>query len=149
MVRFYEDLTVGDTYKFGYHKITQEEIVEFARQFDPQPFHVDSEAAENSIFGGLIASGLHTLCLATCMTVENYFDEVENLGGSGMDELRWTKPVRPGDELSTQIEVLEKRPSESKPDRGYVDHRRSMVNQDSEEVMSVIIHNIVQRRDVQ
>jgi len=97
MPKLFEDLDEGETFESGTHTVTKSEIVSFAEQFDPQPFHVDEAAAEDSMFGGLVASGLHTLSLATRLTVDDCLSEIANMGGSGMDELRWYTPVRPGD----------------------------------------------------
>lgn len=126
--------------------MTKDEMISFAEQFDPQPFHVDEEAAVNSMFGGLVASGLHTLSLATRLTIDGCLSKIANMGGSGMDELRWYTPVQPGNTLTVRVEVLEKTPSDSRDDRGYVDFERRVFNDDGEEVMSVVSHNIVRRR---
>lgn len=142
----FEDLEISETHRVGEYTITKAEIINFAERFDPQPFHVDPEAAADSIFGGIIASGLHTLCLATRLTVTEFFDTVANMGGSGMDNLRWHEPVRPGDTLSVSISVLDKRPSESHDDRGYVDFERAVLNQHEETVMTLTTHNIIARR---
>ncbi|WP_254525853.1 MaoC family dehydratase [Natrinema caseinilyticum] len=147
MTMFFDDLSEGEMFESGSHTVTKAEIISFAEQFDPQPFHVDEEAAQDSMFGGLVASGLHTLSLATRLTIDGCLSEIANMGGSGMDELRWYTPVRPGDTLSVRVEVLEKTPSESRSDRGYVDLKRRVYNDDGEEVMSAISHNIVRRRE--
>ena len=115
---FLEDFHVGDTDDFGGETITKDEIVSFARSFDPQPFHIDEEAARRSPFGGLIASGWHTTALVMRMIVGHFFgEESGSLGSPGMDEIRWLKPVRPGDTLHVRVEVLEVKESRSKPDR--------------------------------
>ncbi len=148
MTRYFEDLEVGETYETGSYTITKEEIITFAEQFDPQPFHVDEEAAQESMFGGLVASGLHTLCLSVRLFITEFVqgeEGVANMGGSGMDDLQWQKPVYPGDALRVQIEVIGKTPSESRPERGYVDFRRRVFT-DDEEVMSLVSHNIIRRR---
>lgn len=148
MTRYYEDLTVGDVYEVGSYTVTKEEIISFARQFDPQPFHLDEEAARDSIFGGLVASGLHTLCLSDRLFVLEFIqggEGVASMGGFGMDDLRWPAPVYPGDTLRLEIEVVEKVPSESRSDRGYVDFRFGTLNDDDDEVMSLVLHSIVQR----
>ena len=148
MMRYYEDLEIGDTYETGGYTVTEAEIITFAEQFDPQPFHIDEEAAQESIFGELVASGLHTLCLSVRLFVTEFVQVekgVANMAGSGMDDLQWHKPVYPGDTLHVQVEVIEKRPSESRSDRGYVDFRRCVCT-DDEEVMSVVSHNIVRRK---
>jgi acyl dehydratase len=150
MSRYFEDLEVGATYEVGDYTVTKEEIVAFAEQFDPQPFHVDEEAARESMFGELVASGLHTLCLSVRLFVTRFVlpeDGLANMGGIGMDELRWHQPVYPGDTLRIRIEVADKTPSDSREDRGYVDFDRSVFNDDDEEVLSIRSHNIVRRRD--
>ena len=150
MARYFEDLEVGDTFEVGSYTVTKSEIVEFAEQFDPQPFHVDEAAAQASLFGELVASGLHTLCLSVRLFVTEFVTPDEglaNMGGLGMDELRWHQPVTPGETLTLRIEVVEKTPSESKPDRGYVDFRRSVWNEEGEKLLSIVSHNIVRRRD--
>ena len=149
MTQYFEDLEVGDTFEFGSVKVTKSEIIEFASQFDPQPFHVDEEAAEESMFGELVASGLHTLCLSVRLFVEGFVqadDGIANMGALGMDELRWHQPVRPGETLSLRVEVLDKSPSSSRSDRGYVDFGRTVTNDAGDEVMSIVSHNILRRR---
>ncbi|MDS0221266.1 MaoC family dehydratase [Haloarcula sp. S1AR25-5A] len=118
-MKFYEDITVGDQREFGEFQITKDEITEFARKYDPQPFHLDEEAAKESMFGELVASGWQTAAICMRLTVENITD-VATLGGLGVDNLRWHEPLRPGDTLHVRTEVLDKRISESRDDRGYV-----------------------------
>jgi acyl dehydratase len=149
VTQYYEDLAVGDVFETGEYTITKEEIIEFAEQFDPQPFHVDEAAAEESMFGELVASGLHTLCLSVRLFVTDVVGGeggVANMGGLGMDDLRWHEPVRPGDTLSLRAEVIEKTPSESRSDRGYVEFRRSVTVGDTE-VLSITSANVVRRAD--
>ncbi|MDG5819058.1 MaoC family dehydratase [Natronococcus sp. A-GB7] len=149
VTRYYEDLTVGDVFETGGYTVTKDEIVEFAEQFDPQPFHVDEEAAAESMFGELVASGLHTLCLSVRLFVTDVVqgeNGVANMGGLGMDDLRWHEPVRPGETLRVRVEVLEKTPSESRSDRGYVTFGRSVVVDDAT-VLSITSSNVVGRRD--
>lgn len=149
MVRYFEDLEVGATYEVGGYALTKAEIVAFAEQFDPQPFHLDEAAAEESVFGELVASGLHTLCLSVRMFVTEFVlpeDGLANLGGLGLDDLRWHRPVTPGDTLALRIEVADKTPSESRDDRGYIEFDRRVHNHDDEEVLSFVSHNIVRRR---
>ncbi|WP_255192143.1 MaoC family dehydratase [Natronobeatus ordinarius] len=150
MTRYFEDLAVGDTFEVGSYTVTKDEIVEFAEQFDPQPFHLDEAAAQESMFGELVASGLHTLCLSVRLFVTEFVttdDGLANMGGLGMDDLRWHQPVTPGETLTLRIEVLEKSPSESRADRGYVDFRRSVWNEAGEELLSIVSHNVVRRRE--
>ncbi|WP_323173333.1 MaoC family dehydratase [Natrialba sp. PRR66] len=150
MTDHYEDLEIGETYETGSYTVTEEEIITFAEQFDPQPFHTDEEAAKESMFGELVASGLHTLCLSVRLFITDIIDGddgIANMGGLGMDDLRWHEPVRPSDTLRVRISVLEKTPSSSRSDRGYVDFRRIVINEADEEVMSIVSHNIVRRAD--
>jgi acyl dehydratase len=147
VVRYYEDLAVGDVFECGEYTITEAEIVEFASEFDPQPYHTDPEAASDTFFGELVASGAHTFSLTVRMTVTNFLDDLENMGGWGMDELRYHQPVRPGDTLSFEIEVVEKSTSDSHPERGTVDFERRVSDEDGEDVLSVVSHNLVRRRD--
>lgn len=149
MTRYYEDLELDEVYDAGGYTVTKEEAITFAEQFDPQPFHIDEEAARESMFGGLIASGLHTLCLSVRLFITEFIQGAEgvaNMGGSGMDDLRWHRPVYPGDTLRVQVEVVEKSPSESRSDRGYVDFGLRAFT-DGEEVLTVVLHNIVSRSD--
>ena len=146
MFQFFEDFRPGDLTDTASVTVTKEEIVAFARQFDPQPFHIDEEAARRSPFGGLIASGWHTASLCMRLVVALLGPDSGSLGSPGVDELRWLKPVRPGDELSVSAEVLEAIPSRSKPDRGLVKFRYTMRNQNGEEVMTMIALGLVLRR---
>lgn len=117
---YFEDFIVGKRRLLGSRTITQDEILRFAREFDPQPFHVDPQAAAASIFGGLIASGWHTCAIVMRAMCDGYLLDAASLGSPGVDEIRWFKPVRPGDTLSIYTTVVEARPSKSKPDRGVV-----------------------------
>lgn len=150
MTRYYEDLEVGDTYEVGSYTVEKSEMIEFAEQFDPQPFHVDEEAAKDSMFGELVASGLHTLCLSVRIFMTEFVEDEDgglaNMGGLGMDDLRWHEPVTPGDTLRIRVEVADKTPSDSRSDRGYVDFRRAVLNDDDETVLELVSHNIVRRR---
>ncbi|MGQ4555387.1 MaoC/PaaZ C-terminal domain-containing protein [Halobellus sp. GM3] len=109
-MRYYEDFEVGESRTFGSHTVTEREIVEFGEQFDPQPYHTDPEAAEDSIYGGLIASGWHTTALTMRMLTEHFTAGTDFVGGSAVDDLRWIEPVRPGDTLSVTAEIVEKDP---------------------------------------
>jgi acyl dehydratase len=146
MALFFEDFRPGDVTETGSVTVTKEEILAFARQFDPQPFHVDEEAARRSPYGGLIASGWHTAALCMRLIVGLLGPGSGSLGSPGVDELRWLNPVRPGDELSVHVEVLEALPSRSKPDRGLVKLRYTMRNQSAEDVMTMIALGLVLRR---
>ncbi len=126
---------MGDVIELGSKQVTAEEIVRFAREFDPQPFHVDAQAAERSIFGGLVASGWHTCGIAMRLMVDELLNKGASLGSPGLEQLRWTKPVRPDDTLTGRVTVLEIKPSQSKPDRGSVKIRTELFNQRGEQVM--------------
>lgn len=117
---YFEDFEVGKTIEVGQRSVTEEEIIAFAKQFDPQPFHVDKEAAAKSIYGGIIASGWHTCSMMMRMMVDSIVSSASSLGSPGLDEVRWLKPVRGGDSLTVSTTVLEAKPSASKPDRGVV-----------------------------
>ncbi|MDP6183502.1 MAG: MaoC family dehydratase [Gammaproteobacteria bacterium] len=145
--RYFEDYVVGGVYEFGKAIVTQAEIIEYAKQFDPQPFHIDPEAAERSIYGGIIASGWHTGSITMRLLVDHFVSTVAGLGSPGMDELRWLKPVRPGDELAVRITVLEARRSNSRPDRGILKTLGETLNQNREVVMEMKSANFVSCRD--
>lgn len=123
--------------------VDQSAVIAFAEQFDPQYFHVDPEAAADGPFDGLIASGWHTAGLMMRLYADQYLSKVASLGGPGVDELRWLAPVRPGDVLRLRTEVLEARPSRSKPDRGLVRIRTELLNQHDELVFSCIVLNFL------
>jgi acyl dehydratase len=135
--RFFEDFRPGEVLEFGDYLVTEEEIVEFAKRYDPQPFHVDHEAADRSIYGGLIASGWLTGSIVMRLLVDHFISPVSSMGSPGVDEIRWTKPVRPGDRLKLRVTVVETRRSQSKPDRGIVQVQEEAINQDGETVMSI------------
>jgi acyl dehydratase len=149
-MRLYEDYEVGLVERFGAYEVTREEVIAFASKYDPQPFHLDdAAAAANPIFGRLAASGWHTCAMLMRMlidqwTVDGYF----SLGGTGVDELRWTKPVYPGDVLSVRAEVLSKSAPRSKPDIGFVNFGITVFNQQDEVVMTMKVTNIQKRRSV-
>lgn len=128
----FEDFPVGVVTTCGPRNVTAEEIVAFAEQFDPQSFHVDEEAARRSIYGGLIASGWHTCCLAMRMACDAFLLDSTSMGSPGLDEVRWLKPVRAGDRIRVEIETLESRPSRSRPDRGVVVSQWRVYNQHDE-----------------
>jgi len=123
-------------YEFGSIRAEADAIMNFGRQFDPQPFHVDPELAENTVHGGLIASGWHTGSMAMRMLADHFVSRVASIGSPGLEDVRWLKPVRPGDELSIRISVLETRRSSSKPDRGIVTTQVEVLNQHRDIVMS-------------
>jgi acyl dehydratase len=145
--RYFEDYQVGMVDEFGEVLVTAEEIVEFARRYDPQTMHVDAVAAASGRFGGLIASGWHTGSLTMRMFVEHYLSKVATLPSPGIDELRWVRPVRPGDTLRMRVTVVEARRSKSKPDRGIVRSLVEVLNQNGEVVISQRPMNLMLCRD--
>jgi acyl dehydratase len=134
--RYFEDYLPGSVHEFGSITIREAEIIEFGRHFDPQPFHIDPEKAKQTVFGGLIASGWHTAGIAMRLLVDNYVSKVASLGSPGVDEVRWRKPVRPGDTLSIRVTVLEARLSRSKPGQGTTRSYVEVLNQNGEVVMT-------------
>jgi acyl dehydratase len=144
--RYFEDYIEGDVHRFGTIAVEADEIMAFAKRFDPQVFHTDPEAAKQTPFGGLIASGWHTAGLMMRLYVEHYLTKVASLASPGLDELRWLKPVRPGDILSMSVTVLKAVPSKSKPDRGAVTSLIEVFNQADESVMTLKCVNIIARR---
>ena len=144
--RYFEDFRVGETLELGSVQVSAAEIIAFAEQFDPQPFHLDPVRAEGSVFGGLIASGWHTAGLYMRLFAEGVLNRVPSYGSPGVEQLRWLRPVRPGDTLRARFTVLEARPSTSRPDRGIVRSRGEMTNQDGEVAMSLEATNFFGRR---
>ncbi len=143
----FDDFEAGQVYELGAHDVSEEEIVAFAREWDPQPFHVDPEAAQTSVFGGLIASGWHTGAMWMRLYVDSLLDGASGMGSPGIEELRWLAPVRPGDTLSARLVVLEATPSERHPGRGTIRSRSEMVNQDGVTVMSMVSRGHFARRE--
>jgi acyl dehydratase len=137
-MKYFEDYPVGAVLKFPSFAITENEIIEFAKRFDAQPFHVDPVAAKQSHFGGIIASGFHSCALAMSSLVSNGFFSTAGMGSPGLDEIRWQQPVRPGQQLHVKTTILEAKRSKSKPDRGVIRHRVELLNDQSETVMSYI-----------
>lgn len=145
---YYEDIEVGAVRKFGNKAVTREEVIAFATEFDPQPFHLDDEAAARTHFGRLSASGWHTGAMAMRMMVENMKEhEQAGLGSPGIEDLRWLKPVYPGDTLRCKTEVLEKRRSQSRPDMGLFKSQLSVFNQHDEPVMTMRSTGLIRVRD--
>ena len=145
--RYFEDYVPGLVLEFGAERVDEAEIIDFARRFDPQPFHTDKSQAAAGPFGGLIASGWHTGSLMMRLLVEHYLSPIASLGSPGLDELRWPAPVRPGDTLSVRVTILEARRSQSKPDRGLVRAKMEVLNQRREVVMSATALNFTLCRD--
>ncbi len=141
--RYFEDYTLGATDECGSVSVDQASMVAFAGEFDPQPFHVDPEAAAAGPFGGLIASGWHTAALVMRLLVENYLSAESSLGSPGLDEIRWPYPVRPGDTLRVRATVVESRRSLSKPDRGIIKTMVEATNQDGRTVMRATAINFL------
>jgi acyl dehydratase len=135
-MRYFEDFQVGQVHELGSYVVPREEILAFARQFDPQPFHLDEEAGRQSIYGSIIASGWHIAAICHRLLVESLLKESVSMGSPGLDELRWLLPVKPGDTLSARLEVLAVTPSRSKPDRGSLKTRMEVRNQRGEVVMT-------------
>jgi len=133
---YWEDFKVGETAEMGTHTFVEEEMIDFARKFDPQPFHIDPAAAKDSYFGGLIASGWHTCAVAMRLLCDNYINRSASLGSPGIENVRWLVPVRAGDTLSYRRVVLEARASRSRPDVGLVKSRTEAVNQKGETVLT-------------
>ncbi len=144
--RYFEDYTVGLVDEFGDVSVTADEIVEFARRYDPQAMHIDAEASAHGPFGGLIASGWHTAAMTMRLFVEHYLSKVATLPSPGIDELRWVLPVRPGDRLRVRVTVTEARRSRSKPDRGIVRSLVEVLNQRDEVVMTQRPMNLMRCR---
>lgn len=144
--RYLEDFTPGEVFRTRGMTMDESAIMDFARQYDPQPIHIDREAAQSGPFQGLIASGFHTHSVVFRLWMDLGLLWGSSLGGPGADELRFTAPVRPGDTLSAEVEILDVTPSRSKPDRGVVRYRMSGFNQRGEQVLSVVSITFVRRR---
>lgn len=143
----FESFEVGQVQEFGAYEVTEAEIIEFASKYDAQFFHLDAEAAKESLFGGLCASGWHTCAMTMAMMVENMDKTGRSLGSPGVDKLRWIKPVFPGDVLSVRMEVLELKPSKSRPEIGFVISRTTTSNHKGEPVMEFTSNGIFPRND--
>ena len=144
--RYLDDFNLGERFLTPGITLTESEIIDFAMKYDPQSFHLDVNAAADSLFGGLIGSGFQTLALSFRLFIQSGMLAACSLGSPGIDELRWLAPVRPGDTLHTEVEVLEVKPSRSKPDRGILRMRYVAINQHGDQVLSYIINHFVKRR---
>lgn len=144
--RFFEDFRVGDSFAGGSILVSEETIVAFAREFDPQPFHLDREAARTSLFGELVASGWHTAAMTMRLFATSEIGIVNGIIGGGVEQLSWPRPVRPGDRLTLRSEIMEARPSRSRPDRGMLKVRVDTLNQDGEIVQTFIANLVAMRR---
>ncbi|MCB0966245.1 MAG: MaoC family dehydratase [Ilumatobacter sp.] len=145
-MRYFEDLEAGAVYELGTVEVDEDEVIDFATRFDPQPFHIDPVAAAESHFGGIVASGWHTCAMFMRLFVDNFTKDTASMGSPGMEELRWLAPVRPGDRLTATFEIVSTRPSASKPDRGLVASQWKMTNQDGVVVMTLRGTGIYARR---
>jgi acyl dehydratase len=146
VTRYFEEYVPGLSFDCGSFTLDQAQIIAFGQEYDPQPFHVDPEAAKDGPFGGIIASGWQTTSMMMRQVVENFLSPESSLGAAGVDEIRWPRPVRPGDRLHVRAVVLEARRSRSKPDRGIVRTMLEVVNQDGDIVMTAIATNFVLAR---
>ncbi|MDD5248376.1 MAG: MaoC family dehydratase [Rhodocyclaceae bacterium] len=144
--RYLEDLAVGQTFRSASVRIEEDDIRQFATAFDPQPFHLDNEAALATIFRGLAASGWHTAALTMRLLVEGEFNPAGGIVGASIEEIRWPRPVRPGDELRVEAEIMEVRPSKTKPQQGVAKVSVITLNQDNEAVQTYVGNLIVMRR---
>lgn len=148
-MRFFEDIEIGAVQRFGAKQVTRDEVIDFASQYDPQAFHLSDEAAAKTYFGRLSASGWHTASMAMRMIVDNMAENLQaGLGSPGIDELRWLKPVYPGDILRCETEVLEKRQSKSKPEMGSFKSRLTVYNQDDVAVMTMVSTGLIRVRSI-
>jgi acyl dehydratase len=146
--RYFEDYVPGAVHEFGSIVAEETEMIEFARRFDPQSFHTDPEAAKQSVFGGLIASGWYTASLMMRLYVDHYLSHVASLSSPGVDQLRWIKPLRPGDAISIRITISETRRSKSKPDRGIVHSYVETLNRNGEVIMTLKATNLLACREM-
>ncbi len=144
---YLEDFAAGQTFDLGQHQFDENEIVDFATQFDPQPFHIDPDAAAASNFGGLVASGWHTGSVFMRLLVDGLLARCASMGSPGVDELRWLAPVRPGDILTAILHIEEVRPSKSRPDRGFIMTSAVLTNQDASDVFTLRAPLMVRRKE--
>lgn len=145
-MQFYENISIGDVRNSDGYTITKSEIMNFGEKYDPQPFHTDEEAAQESVFGGIVASGWQTAAICMRLTVESSAD-IATQAGVGVDNLRWHQPLYPGDTLRLQTEIIDKRPSESDSTRGFVTTRNEGLNQDDELVISYEATAMIRREE--
>ena len=145
--QYFDDFVPGSVHEYGpTAPVSEAEIIDFARKYDPQPIHVDPDWARTGPFGGLIASGWHTAALTMRLLVNSYVPAAASLASPGIDELRWVRPVRPGDVLRVRVTVVEARPSQSKPDRGLIRSRIEVLDSAGSVVMTLVALNLVRRR---
>ncbi len=144
--RYFEDFDAGQEFPLGPHRVTREEIVAFAAEFDPQPFHLDEAAGADTLLGGLAASGWHTCALFMRMMYEGWLKDSASMGAPGVDKVKWVSPVRPGDTLSGRTIILETRESKSRPDRGFVRTRHEISKAPGEIVLVLETPIMIARR---
>ena len=143
----YEDIAVGQPERFGRHEVTREEVLAFAAAYDPQDFHLDDAAAATGPFGKLAASGWQTAAITMRLLVDGFLSRQDSRGGAGVQDMRWTRPVYPGDVLSLEVEVTEKRRSRSRPELGLMKVQQRTLNQHGEEVMRLTSTGMIRVRD--
>lgn len=149
-MKYFEDIEIGSRTSFGRYEVTREEVIEFASKYDPQPFHLSDEAAAQTYFGRLSASGWHSCAMTMRMLVENMKGEKSaGLGSPGVDEIRWLRPVYPGDTLRVETEIVDKTPSKSRPDMGSFRSLVTIFNQDDEPVMTMKSIGLIRKRPVE
>jgi acyl dehydratase len=146
VTRYFEDFTAGDVFELGARTVTRDEIVAFAREFDPQPFHLDESAAADGTFGGLVASGWHTAAIFMRLYVDAVLSDTVSMGSPGVEELRWLRPVRPGDTLRGRLTVLETTPSSRRPDRGTLRLGCELLAGDGKVVLAMVARGYFGRR---
>jgi len=144
---FFDDFAVGQVFQLGSRSLSEDEIIDFAKCYDPQPFHIDAKAAADTIYGGVIASGWQTVCVFTRMFVDGLLCRSAAMGSPGVDALCWLKPVRPGDRLNARVEVMMIRASRSKPDRGLVKFRCVVTDASEDEVLTFIANVLFQKNE--
>jgi acyl dehydratase len=144
-VRYFDDFAIGERFVTPGITLTESEIIDFALRYDPQPFHLDAQVAAQSLYGGLIGSGFQTLALSFRLFIQSGVLSACSMGSPGIDELRWLAPVRPGDTVHTEVEVVDSKPSRSKPDRGMLRMRYAVLNQHGDIVLSYFINHLLKR----
>jgi acyl dehydratase len=145
-LRYFEDFAVGDSFELGSRTLTEDEIITFAKDYDPQPFHTDPEAAKNSAFGTLIASGWQTVGVFMSLLVNGLINDTASMGSPGIEGIQWLKPVKPGDRLSGRIRIVESIASKSRPDRGILKTEGQLTNRAGDVVMTIRAVNFFGRR---
>ena len=147
-MRYFEDFEAGEVIELGDYPLSEQELLDFARKYDPQPFHVDADAARDSPFGGLIASGWHSTAMFMRLWVDRILNDTASMGSPGVEQIRWLVPVRPGDVLRGRVTIAEAAPSRTRPDRGTLITEGELLNQRDEVVMTIRARGFVARRDL-